>query len=163
MQGVNLAIIMGNLTRDPELRYTPNGQPVTSFGVATNRSWKDANGEKKDEVEFHEIVAWGKQAELCSQYLTKGGGVHILGRLQTRSWEGQDGAKRQKTEIVAREVTFVGSRRDSGDYSADAPAKAADAPAKEGAKTKAKKDKSEKAASNVTPEEEEINIDDIPF
>ena len=119
MQGVNLAIIMGNLTRDPELRYTPNGQSVTSFGVATNRSWKDANGDKKDEVEFHEVVAWGKQAELCSQYLTKGGGVHILGRLQTRSWEGPDGAKRQKTEIVAREITFVGSKRDGSAYSAE--------------------------------------------
>ncbi len=150
MQGVNLAIIMGNLTRDPELRYTPNGQAVTSFAVATNRSWKDANGEKKDEVEFHEVVVWGKQAELCSQYLTKGGGVHILGRLQTRSWEGQDGAKRQKTEIVAREITFVGSKRGGGDFPVEEAKPTAE-------KADAKKSKKE------AKEEEEINIDDIPF
>ena len=151
MQNVNLAIVMGNLTRDPELRYTPNGQPVTSFGVATNRSWKDANGDKKDEVEFHEVVVWGKLAELCSQYLTKGRKVHVMGRLQTRSWEGSDGAKRQKTEIVAQDIAFVDSRRDSGDDPSDDMAK--EAPKKnDKAKTK-KEDK----------EEEEINVDDIPF
>lgn len=159
MQGVNMAIIMGNLTRDPELRYTPNGQPVASFGVATNRSWKDANGEKKDEVEFHDIVVWGKQAELCSQYLTKGGGVHILGRLQTRTWESQDGAKKQKTEIVAREITFVGAKRDGGGYSADDLAETDNESIKKSDKSKTKK---EKVASDVT-DEEEINIDDIPF
>lgn len=147
MQNVNLAIVMGNLTRDPELRYTPNGQPVTSFGVATNRSWKDANGDKKDEVEFHEVVVWGKLAELCSQYLNKGRKVHVMGRLQTRSWEGQDGAKRQKTEIVAQDIAFVDSRRDGGDFPAD---EVAEAPAK---KAKGKKE----------DKEEEINIDDIPF
>ncbi|MDO8507128.1 MAG: single-stranded DNA-binding protein [bacterium] len=152
MQNVNLAIVMGNLTRDPELRYTPNGQPVTSFGVATNRSWKDANGDKKDEVEFHEVVVWGKLAELCSQYLTKGRKVHVMGRLQTRSWEGQDGAKRQKTEIVAQDIAFVDSRRDGGDFpSDDSDVKA---PAKKNDKAKPKKE---------DKEEEEINIDDIPF
>lgn len=164
MQGVNLAIIMGNLTRDPELRYTPNGQSVTSFGVATNRSWKDANGDKKDEVEFHEVVVWGKQAELCSQYLTKGGGVHILGRLQTRSWEGSDGAKRQKTEIVAREITFVGSRRDGGDYSVEDTSNETKKDTKKGDKSKSKKENKETGpAETKKDEEEEINIDDIPF
>jgi len=154
MQNVNLAIIMGNLTRDPELRYTPNGQPVTSFGVATNRSWKDANGDKKDEVEFHEVVVWGKLAELCSQYLTKGRKVHVMGRLQTRSWEGQDGAKRQKTEIVASDIAFVDSRRDGGDLPAeDMTANTKEAPKKDSKKGAKKEDK----------EEEEINIDDIPF
>lgn len=150
MQNVNLAIVMGNLTRDPELRYTPNGQPVTSFGVATNRSWKDANGDKKDEVEFHEIVVWGKLAELCSQYLTKGRKVHVMGRLQTRSWEGQDGAKRQKTEIVAQDIAFVDSRRDGADFSAE------DA-------TEAPKQAAKKAKEKNDDKEEEINIDDIPF
>lgn len=150
MQNVNLAIVMGNLTRDPELRYTPNGQPVTSFGVATNRSWKDSNGDKKDEVEFHEVVVWGKLAELCSQYLTKGRKVHVMGRLQTRSWEGQDGAKRQKTEIVAQDIAFVDSKRDGG----DSPAEDSKAPAKKTEKPKSKKEENQ---------EEEINIDDIPF
>ncbi len=157
MQNVNLAIIMGNLTRDPELRYTPNGQPVTSFGVATNRSWKDANGEKKDEVEFHEVVVWGKLAELCSQYLTKGRKVHVMGRLQTRSWEGQDGAKRQKTEIVAQDIAFVDSRRDGGDFPIDDEKPAV----KKADSKKAKKD--DKESAKVEAEEEEINIDDIPF
>jgi len=150
MQNVNLAIVMGNLTRDPELRYTPNGQPVTSFGVATNRSWKDSNGDKKDEVEFHEVVVWGKLAELCSQYLTKGRKVHVMGRLQTRSWEGQDGAKRQKTEIVAQDIAFVDSKRDGGDYQADDSKPAT----KKTEKPKSKKEENQ---------EEEINIDDIPF
>ncbi len=159
MQNVNLAIIMGNLTRDPELRYTPNGQPVASFGVATNRSWKDASGEKKDEVEFHEVVVWGKLAELCSQYLTKGRKVHVMGRLQTRSWEGQDGAKRQKTEIVAQDIAFVDSRRDA-DFSTGEPQEAA---AKDAPK-KSKKDKNaESVSAKASTDEEEINIDDIPF
>jgi single-strand DNA-binding protein len=150
MQNVNLAIVMGNLTRDPELRYTPNGQPVTSFGVATNRSWKDSNGDKKDEVEFHEVVVWGKLAELCSQYLTKGRKVHVMGRLQTRSWEGSDGAKRQKTEIVAQDIAFVDSKRDGGEYVPEE----SKASAKKSDKPKSKKE---------DKEEEEINIDDIPF
>ncbi len=160
MQNVNLAIIMGNLTRDPELRYTPNGQPVTSFGVATNRSWKDANGEKKDEVEFHEVVVWGKLAELCNQYLTKGRKVHVMGRLQTRSWEGQDGAKRQKTEIVAQDIAFVDSRKDSADFTTGEPQGTA-------AKSSPKKSKQDKDTESVSDkastDEEEINIDDIPF
>jgi single-strand DNA-binding protein len=92
----NQAIVMGNLTRDPELRSTPNGQSVASFSVATNRSWLDTNGEKKDAVEYHDIVAWGKLAELVSNYLSKGKKVLVVGRLQTRSWDGQDGGKRQK-------------------------------------------------------------------
>jgi len=153
MQNVNLAIVMGNLTRDPELRYTPNGQAVTSFGVATNRSWKDAkSGDKKEEVEFHEVVVWGKLAELSSQYLTKGRKVHVMGRLQTRSWEGTDGAKRQKTEIVAQDIAFVDNRKDGGDFS---EANVTGKPAKK-AKEKSPKKKEEN-------DEEEINIDDIPF
>lgn len=152
---------MGNLTRDPELRYTPNGQPVTSFGVATNRSWKDANGDKKDEVEFHEVVVWGKLAELCSQYLTKGRKVHVMGRLQTRSWEGQDGAKRQKTEIVAQDIAFVDSRRDGGDYPVEDAVK--EAPKKDSKSKSKKEDKESNSAKATKDEEEEINLDDIPF
>src|SRR3990172_7798627 len=108
----NQAIILGNLTRDPELRYTPNGQAVTSFAVATNRSWTDASGEKKEDVEYHDVVVWGKLAEIVSQYLKKGRKVMIVGRLQTRNWEAQDGTKRSKTEIVATDVNFVDRPRD---------------------------------------------------
>jgi single-strand DNA-binding protein len=165
MQNVNLAIVMGNLTRDPELRYTPNGQPVTSFGVATNRSWKSSDGEKKEEVEFHEVVVWGKLAELCSQYLTKGRKVHVMGRLQTRSWEGQDGAKRQKTEIVAQDIAFVDSRRDGGGFTSADKKEEGKSDKKEKAKS-SKKDEGKKEADSAKTkpdEEEEINIDDIPF
>ena len=108
MTDFNQAIVLGNLTRDPELRYTPNGQAVASFAVATNRSWVDgSSGEKKDSVEYHEVVTWGKLAEICGQLLSKGRKVYIEGRLQTRSWEGQDGVKRQKTEIVAENMLVL--------------------------------------------------------
>lgn len=108
MLSLNRATIIGNLTRDPELRYTPNGSAVASFGVATNRSYIDqSSGEKKESVEFHDVVTWGKLAEICGQILSKGRKVYIEGRLQTRSWEGQDGVKRQKTEIVAENMLVL--------------------------------------------------------
>ncbi len=151
MKDVNLAIVMGNLTRDPELRYTPNGQAVASMTVATNRSWSDPNGEKKDDVEFHDVVVWGKLAELCSQYLTKGRKVHIMGRLQTRSWEAQDGSKRQKTEIIANDVVFV-DRVGKENFAAE--------DAKE---PKEQSDKNPKKEVKTEDNEEEISIDDIPF
>src|SRR6185503_11066464 len=102
----NQAIIMGNLTRDPELRSTPGGQQVASFAVATNRTWMDGSGERKEAVEYHEVVAWGKLGELAAQYLAKGRKVMVVGRLQTQSWE-KDGVKRQRTEIVASDVNFL--------------------------------------------------------
>jgi single-strand DNA-binding protein len=102
----NQAIVMGNLTRDPELRTTPSGQQVASFAVATNRTWMDGSGERKEAVEYHEIVAWGKLGELAAQYLAKGRKVMVVGRLQTQSWE-KDGIKRQRTEIVASDVNFL--------------------------------------------------------
>lgn len=98
---VNKAIICGNLTRDPEARTLPSGQAVSAFGVATNRTWTDADGQKQEQVEFHNVVAFGKLAEICNQYLAKGRLVFIEGRLQTNSWEGQDGVKRNRTEIIA--------------------------------------------------------------
>src|ERR1700685_2880379 len=102
----NQAIVMGNLTRDPELRSTPGGQQVASFAVATNRTWMDPSGERKEAVEYHEIVAWGKLGELAGQYLAKGRKVMVVGRLQTQSWE-KDGVKRQRTEIVASDIHFL--------------------------------------------------------
>lgn len=141
----NQAIIMGNLTRDPELRYTPNGQAVTSFAVATNRTWVDAQGEKKEDVEYHDVVVWGKLAEIVSQYLKKGRKVMIVGRLQTRNWEAQDGSKRSKTEIVATDVNFV-DRPKEGEMTNEQPKPAA------GTKEKA-----------ATEDKEEIDIEDIPF
>ena len=152
----NQAIILGNLTRDPELRYTPNGQAVASFAVATNRQWMDPQGEKKEDVEYHDVVVWGKLAEIVNQYLKRGRKVMIVGRLQTRTWEAQDGTKRSKTEIVATDVNFVD--RPKGEDSSDVPEN--DAPKEEPVKKTEKKTKEEKGGKE---EKEEINIEDIPF
>ncbi|PSO43757.1 single-stranded DNA-binding protein, partial [Candidatus Saccharibacteria bacterium QS_8_54_8] len=103
----NQAIVVGNLARDPELRTTQNGRSVTSFAVATNRVWQDQNGETQEQTDFHNVVAWAKLAELADQYLSKGRRVMVVGRLQTRSWEDQDGKKNYRTEIVANELNFM--------------------------------------------------------
>ena len=108
-RSLNRAQLIGNLTRDPELRYTPQGTAVCSFGIATNRSWTTDAGEKKDEAEFHRIVAWGKLAELCSQFLVKGRKVFVEGRLSTRSWNAQDGTQRQATEIIISDMILLDS------------------------------------------------------
>src|SRR3990167_1172827 len=100
MRSINKVIIIGNLTRDPEMRQTPNGQNVTTFGVATNREWMTQNGDKKNSAEFHECVAWAHLAEICSQLLRKGNLVYIEGYLKTRNWETEEGVKKFKTEIV---------------------------------------------------------------
>ncbi len=107
---LNKAQIIGNLTRDPETRQTPSGRSVANFGVATNHRWKDANGQQQEKTEFHNVVVWGKLAEICAQYLRKGSKVFIEGRLQTREWEGQDGVKRYRTEIVADNMIMLGSK-----------------------------------------------------
>lgn len=108
-RSLNRVQLIGNLTRDPELRYTPNGNAVCSFGLATNRSWKTDTGEKHEESEFHNIVSWNKLAELCSQFLVKGRKVYVEGRLSTRSWQGQDGAQKQRTEVVIDDMILLDS------------------------------------------------------
>jgi single-strand DNA-binding protein len=114
MAGINKAIIVGRLGRDPELRYTPDGTAVANFSVATSEEWKDKNsGEKKERTEWHRIVAWRRLGEICGEYLSKGRQVYIEGKLQTRSWE-QDGVTRYMTEIIATDVQFLGNRDDAG-------------------------------------------------
>ena len=148
MYSLNRATIIGNLTRDPEVRQTPNGQSVTSFGVATNRSWTGSDGNKQEQVEFHNVVAWGKLAEICGQFLAKGRKVYVEGRLQTRDWEGQDGARHYRTEIVTENLIILdkaGSASTApkgGDTFNGAPPKA-DEP-------------------SATPSDE-IKVEDIPF
>ena len=111
---INKAIVVGNLGRDPEIRYTPSGQAVANFSVATTNRWKDKNsGEMQEHTEWHRIVAWGRLAEICGEYLARGRQVYIEGRLQTRSWE-KDGVTRYTTEIVATEMKMLGSR-EAGD------------------------------------------------
>lgn len=107
-RSLNKVLLIGNLTRDPELRYTPQGTAVCSFGMATNRSWTTDQGEKREEAEFHNVVAWNRLAEIVAEFLTKGKQVYVEGRLSTREWEGQDGQKRRTTEIIANEVIFLG-------------------------------------------------------
>ncbi len=109
----NKAFVLGNVTRDPELRKTATGQAISTFGLATNRVWKNAAGEPQKQAEFHNIVAWGRLAEICNQYLKKGSLVFIEGRIQTRSWQDQQGQKRFRTEIVA-ETMQMGPRAGGG-------------------------------------------------
>jgi len=126
MASVNKAIIIGNLGRDPELRYTPSGQAVASFSIATTSRWKNQSGENQESTEWHNIVLWGRMAELAKEYLAKGRSVYIEGRIQTRSYQDKDGVQRYRTEIVGQQMQFLGSRGDqssssSSDYTPPQP------------------------------------------
>jgi single-strand DNA-binding protein len=112
--GVNKAIIVGNLGRDPEVRFTPSGQAVANFTLATNESWTDKSGQKQERTEWHRIVVWGKLGELCGEYLTKGRQCFVEGRIQTREWTDKEGKKNYTTEIVAQNVQFLGGRDGAG-------------------------------------------------
>ena len=109
--GLNKVMVIGNVGRDPEMRYTPSGKPVTSFSVATGRSWTNSDGERREETEWFNVVAWGNLAEICKQHIRKGQQVYVEGRLQTRSWEDQEGRKRFRTELVANEMILLGGHR----------------------------------------------------
>jgi len=142
MLNLNKAMLIGNLTRDPEARTTPDGTPVTTFSIATNFRWTDAQGNKQERAEFHNIVAWRKLAEICGQYLKKGARTYVEGRIQTRSWDDQQGTKRYRTEIVAENVIML-DRAGPG----NAPAAAA----------------AEPPAPPAAPAEPVINVEEIPF
>lgn len=164
-RSLNRVTLIGNLTRDPELKYTPTGSAVCTFGMATNREWTDSSGQKQEGAEFHRIVAWGKLAEICSQLLQKGRKVFVEGRLQTRQWKTQDGSDKQITEIVIEEMMALDAPKNQGysnnyDNQAYTPAPSA----------------STSETSNQTSPAEEIftadtakttpvtdNADDIPF
>ena len=149
---LNKAIIIGNLTRDPELRSLPSGIQVATIGVATNRVWKDKNGVKQESADFHNVVVFGRQAETSAQYLKKGASVLVEGRMQTRSWEGTDGQKKYRTEIVADRIQF--GPRSGGATPADARAMAG--------KPKGD-DQPAPPRDTIEYPEENINVDDIPF
>jgi len=118
-RGLNKVMIIGNLGRDPEMRYTPSGKPVTSFSLASSRSWVSSDGERREETEWFNVVAWGNLAEICNQHLNKGQQVYIEGRLQTRSWEDDNGQRHFRTEVVANEMIILGSRVGYNDSSRD--------------------------------------------
>lgn len=158
-RSLNRVQLIGNLTRDPELRYTPQGTAVCTFGLATNRSWTTDSGEKHEESEFHRIVAWNKLAELCSQFLVKGRKVYVEGRLSTRNWTGQDGQQRSTTEVVIDDMILLDSKGSGiSGVAAQAPDEA------KPAKAEPKEKKQEESASDIpTPDEDMVPPDDIPF
>lgn len=168
---LNKVMLIGNLTRDPELRYTPSGAAVCSFSVATNRSYVASDGNKKEETEFTRIVSWNKLAELCSQLLAKGRKVYVEGRLQTRSWETPDGQNRQQTEVVIDDMRILDSKKvveEGHEESLEAileenPEKNTQAVSTEKPKVpeETKKDKKEKPSEKG--EEESVDLDDLPF
>jgi single-strand DNA-binding protein len=124
MAGINKVILIGNLGKDPELRYTPSGTAVASFSLATSEKWKDREGNMQDKTEWHNIVVWGRQAEIAKEYLAKGRQVYIEGRIQTRSWDDKDGNKRYTTEIIAQRLNFLGTRDQGGASAPDMPPEA---------------------------------------
>ncbi len=117
-RGLNKVMVIGYLGRDPEMRYTPSGRPVTSFSVATSRTWTSSEGERREETEWFNVVAWGNLAEICKQHLSKNQQVYIEGRLQTRGWEDGSGKKHYRTELVANEMIVLGGRRTT-DYNSE--------------------------------------------
>ncbi len=148
---LNKVQIIGRITQDIELKQTPNGQNVTSFSIATNRNWTDSSWVKQEQVEFHNIVLWGKLSEIASQYMRKGSKVYMEWRLQTRNWEAQDGTKRYRTEIVGENMIMLDNKNDNNPW--EFSNKASSAPASTTPAVKKSKIK----------EEEEISVEDIPF
>lgn len=144
---LNKATLIGNLTRDPELRKTTSGQAVASFSIATNRSFTDAQGQKKDQADYHNVVAWGRLGEICAQYLTKGKKVYVDGRIQNREWTAQDGTKKYRTEIVIENMIMLDGKGSmgGGGFSKDGDAQGmSDEPP-------------------AMPADDEIKLEDIPF
>jgi len=141
---LNKVMLIGNLTKDPESKSTTTGRTVTTFSIATNRMWTDQDGQKQQKTEFHNIVAWGKLADICSQYLKKGNLTYVEGRLETRSWDGQDGVKRYRTEVVLENMQ-MGPRLGGAPNSSPTPSS------------------NNNTAPAPSAGEDEIKIDDIPF
>ncbi len=183
-RSLNKVTLIGNLTRDPELRYTPQGTAVAQFGLATNRDWTTAQGEKKEEVQYHRIIAWSKLAELCSQLLTKGSKVYVEGRIVYRSFEGKDGTQRNITEIVMDNMIVLSGKSLGARATEDVSNSPVDEPLEQDlaelttektepekkdtkkttkAKIKAIKQESTTDEGSAATAEEEVNEDEIPF
>ena len=145
---LNKVMLIGNLTRDPEVRTTPQGVPVASFGLATNLIWKDQSGNRQQKAEFHNIVAWRKLGETCGQYLKRGSKVYVEGRLQTRSWDDQSGNKKYRTEIILDSMIMLDRKEGGGSYQPSNPSQT----------------ETEAEAPQPAPQpSEEVNIEEIPF
>jgi single-strand DNA-binding protein len=151
-RSLNKVLLIGNLTRDPEMRYTNSGVPVVTFGIATNKSWKDSDGETKELAEFHNLVAWNKMAEICQQLLAVGMKVYVEGSLNTRSWEGDDGVKRYKTEVRVDEMILLDSKgKDGAGIDEDSKPSQGD------------EDKQEAPVEEEAPKDEDPLEEDLPF
>lgn len=163
-RSLNKVMLIGNLTRDPEIRYTPQGAAVCTFGVATNRSWTTDSGEKKEDAEFHNIVAWNKLAEICSQLLKKGRKVFVEGRLSTRSWQGQDGSQKQRTEVVITDMVILDRKSDEmvGDVDIPDLDQVQEGPVSDESQEEKKTEKKSKKEEREE-KKEEVNEEDIPF
>lgn len=161
---LNKAIVIGNLTADPEVRTTPSGDKVANFSVATNRIWTDrATNEKKQKTEFHNIVAWRRLAEIAEQYLNKGGLIMIEGRLETRSWDDQNGTRRYRTEIIAENMQ-MGPRRDGGNSGNQESSNNDPAPKKDSSSSNSDDNNIPTIdADTPTDSDDEVDIKDIPF
>ena len=162
-RSLNKVTLIGNLTRDPELRYTPTGAAVCTIGLATNRTWVTDAGEKKEETEFHRVVAWNKLAELCSQLLAKGRKIYVEGRLRTSAWQAQDGSQRTSTEIVIEDMIVLDSKKPGAADEAGEQHEAAPAPTASPAPVKKKTEKKESPKEAAPAPAENVNPDDIPF
>lgn len=159
-KGFNKVVLMGNLTRDPEVRSLQNGQSVTNFGLAVNRTWRDQDGNTQENVSFIDCVAWGKAGEIIAQYVQKGRPLLVSGRLDQRSWEDKEGQKRSKVEVVVEDFNFVGGG--SGDGSGGG-AQSSGSNSGSSASASASSGKKQDNKSAPAPDDEPINLDDIPF
>ena len=155
-RGLNKVLLIGNLGKDPEMKYTQQGTPVTTFSMAVSRSWKSPDGQVKDETEWFRIVAWQKLAEQCNEYLRKGSKVYIEGRLQTREWQGQDGQPRQTVEVVANEMLLLDSRQGGGQGSYSEEQRPARAGSNAGSGGSG-------GFSGGFEDDADMDVDDIPF
>jgi single-strand DNA-binding protein len=160
MRSVNKVIIIGNLTRDPEMRQTPNGQNVTTFGIATNREWVTKESEKKNSAEFHECVAWSRLAEICANYLKKGNLVYVEGYLKTRSWDTPEGVKKFKTEIVVQDMIKLEKRKQGEDE--DYVPTGDESPTVEASETPAEKKEEEKKEEPIAEEAPKKEVEEAP-
>jgi len=158
-RSLNKVMLIGNLTRDPEMRYTTSGTPVVTFGMATNKSWKDTNGEAKELAEFHNIVAWNKMAEICQQLLAKGMKIYVEGSLNTRSWEAEDGSTRYKTEVRVEDMILLDSKGKQGAGIDEEGAPEEKAPKK----SEAPKDEVSAPAEEEAPVDQDPLEEDLPF
>lgn len=161
---LNKAMIIGRLTRDPEVKSTPNGQNVASFSLATNFTWTDQSGQRQEKGEFHNIVAWRKLADICGQYLKKGSKIYIEGRLQTRDWTGQDGVKRYRTEIIADNMIMLDSKPSGSGNNFSAPAQPKyNQPSQVNNEPIIDIDADQGPNKKASSSDDEINVEEIPF